>query len=151
MEPQNGYVKLDLQNGRATVIAPMQQPGGVPRMVMNITGIRRENVDVQMTRVGGGFGRRLTNDFLAEAILIAKASGRPIKLLWTREDDLTCDWYRPAGHHRLSASVDSSGKVTGWHHKIASASKYYRRANVKPDALWTSEIYPRRFPGPARS
>ncbi|MEP7157749.1 MAG: molybdopterin cofactor-binding domain-containing protein, partial [Betaproteobacteria bacterium] len=132
--------------GRALVIAPLQQPGGVPRMVMNITGIVRENVTVQMTRVGGGFGRRLTNDFVAEAIHLAKLSGKPIKLMWTRDDDIRHDWYRPAGHHQLRASVDAANNISGWHYKLASASKYYRRADVKAEDMWTSEIYPDDFP-----
>ncbi len=144
LEPQNCYVRLE--GSKATVIAPLQQPGGVPRMVMNITGILRENVSVTMTRVGGGFGRRLTNDFIAEAVHIAKISGKPIKLMWTRDDDLRHDWYRPAGHHRLRASMDANGNVSGWHHKLASASKYYRRANLKPEDLWSSELYPDDFP-----
>ena len=150
MEPQNCYVRLEMaadpKAGKATVIAPLQQPGGVPRMIMNITGILRENVSVTMTRVGGGFGRRLTNDFIAEAVHIAKLSGKPIKLMWTRDDDVRHDWYRPAGHHRLRASLDAGNNVNGWHHKLASASKYYRRAGVKPEDLWGSELYPDDFP-----
>lgn len=150
LEPQNCTVQIDLANQRARVIAPLQQPGGVPRLIMNITGIPRENTSVQMTRVGGGFGRRLTNDFVAEAVLIAKLSsklsGRPLKLMWTRDDDLRHDWYRPAGHHQLRAVVDAAGMVQAWHHKLASASKYYRRANMKAEDLWTSELYPDDFP-----
>ncbi|MEO8103078.1 MAG: molybdopterin cofactor-binding domain-containing protein [Betaproteobacteria bacterium] len=144
LEPQNCFVRL--AGGKALVIAPLQQPGGVPRLVMNITGIAREQVSVEMTRVGGGFGRRLTNDFIAEAVHIAKATGKPIKLMWTRDDDLRHDWYRPAGHHLLRASVDAGNRVTGWHHKLASASKYYRRANMKAEDLWSSELYPDDFP-----
>jgi isoquinoline 1-oxidoreductase beta subunit len=144
LEPQNCYVRLD--RDKATVIAPLQQPGGVPRMIMSITGILRENVSVTMTRVGGGFGRRLTNDFIAEAAHIARLSGKPIKLMWTREDDLRHDWYRPAGHHQLRASVDAANQLRGWHHKLASASKHYRRANQKPEDLWIPELYPDDFP-----
>jgi isoquinoline 1-oxidoreductase beta subunit len=144
LEPQNCFVRIE--KDRAFVIAPTQQPGGIPRLVMNLTGIQREDVTVHMTRVGGGFGRRLTNDYVAEAVHIAKLTGKPIKLMWTREDDMRHDFYRPAGHHHLIAAVDDKLSVTGWTHRLASASKYYRRANMKPENLWTSELYPDDFP-----
>lgn len=144
MEPPNIYVKLEAD--RALVIGPLQSPGSVPRRVMNLTGITRDKVEVRMTRAGGGFGRRLTNDAAAEAILIAKASGRPIKLMWTRDDDLRHDFYRPAGLHRLTAALDAQGRVQGWHHKLAGASKYYRRGDIKPEDDWTSELYLDDFP-----
>lgn len=144
MEPPNAYVRLEAD--RALVIASLQSPGGVPRMVLNLTGITRDKVEVRMTRAGGGFGRRLSNDFVAEAVLIAKASGRAIQLLWTREDDLRCDFYRPAGRHRLQAWLDAKRLPIGWHHKLASASKYHRRAGVKAEDLWSPELYPDDFP-----
>ncbi|MBL8520410.1 MAG: xanthine dehydrogenase family protein molybdopterin-binding subunit [Betaproteobacteria bacterium] len=146
LEPQNCFVRLDLKAMRATVIAPTQQPGGIPRLVMNLTGIERRNTEVFLTRIGGGFGRRLTNDYVAEAVLIAKATGRAIKLMWTREDDLRHDFFRPAGHHRLVATLDNARTITGWHQRLASASKYYRRANVKAENMWQPEIYPDDFP-----
>lgn len=144
MEPQNAFA--DVRPDRVTIIAPMQQPGGASRVANAITGIPRLQIDVRMTRVGGGFGRRLTNDFVAEAVLLSKLSGKPVKLLWTREDDLRHDWYRPFGHHQLTASLDQRGVVTGWTHRLASTSKYYRRADVMPEDQWTSEIYQDDFP-----
>lgn len=144
MEPQNAFVHVE--RDRCTVIAPMQQPGGVPRLAMNITGLTRDKTSVTMTRVGGGFGRRLTNDFVAEAVHISKATGKPIKLLWTREDDLQTDFYRPAGHHRLVACLDAESRVNGWAHRLASASKYYRRAGVAEDKMFEAEVYVDDFP-----
>jgi isoquinoline 1-oxidoreductase subunit beta len=123
---------------RARVIAALQQPGGASRAV--------NAVSVEMTRVGGGFGRRLTNDFVAEAALVSKMTGWPVKLVWTREDDLQHDFYRPFGHHELIATLDASSRVTGWTHRLASASKYYRRAGVDPGDMWTPELYPDDFP-----
>ncbi len=131
---------------RARVVAALQQPGGASRAVHAVTGIPRAAISVEMTRAGGGFGRRLTNDFVAEAAYVSKATGWPVKLAWTREDDLRHDFFRPFGHHELIATLDSARRVTGWTHRLASASKYYRRANVKPEEMWTAELYPDDFP-----
>ena len=144
MEPQNACVHV--QPDRVLIIAPMQSPSGASRVANQITGVDRFNIEVRMTRVGGGFGRRLTNDFVAEAVHLSKLSGKPIRLLWTREDDLRHDFYRPFGHHQLIATLDGRGALTGWAHRLASASKYYRRPNLKPEDMWTPEIYPDDFP-----
>jgi isoquinoline 1-oxidoreductase beta subunit len=79
-----------------------------------------------MTRAGGGFGRRLANDFVAEAVLVAKAAGKPVKLMWTREDDLQHDFYRPFGVHALAATIDRRKRITGWSHRCAATPRYYR-------------------------
>jgi isoquinoline 1-oxidoreductase beta subunit len=119
---------------------------GAQRVVNAVTGFPRQAISVEMTRVGGGFGRRLTNDFVAEATLISKATGWPIKLVWTRSDDLQHDFFRPFGHHELIATLDAGNRVNGWTHRLASASKYYRRPNVADDGMWEAELYPDDFP-----
>lgn len=144
LEPQNAFVHVQRQ--RARVIAPVQQPAGAQRAVAAVTGLPRQAIEVHMTRVGGGFGRRLASDYVAEAALVSKATGRPVKLVWTREDDLQHDFFRPFGHHHLIAALDADGAVRGWTQRLASASKYYRRADVKPEDLWTAELYPDDFP-----
>jgi len=144
LEPENCFVHV--MSGRARVIGPLQQPAGAQRAVSLVTGIPRSAITVEMTRSGGGFGRKLTNDFVAEAALISKAAVLPIKLQWTRTDDLQHDFFRPFGHHELIAALDEGGTVTGWTHRLASASKYYRRANVKAEDQWTAELYPDDFP-----
>lgn len=144
LEPQNACA--DVRSDRALIVAPMQMPGGASRVAAQITGLDRSRIEVRMTRVGGGFGRRLTNDFVAEAVLLSKAAGKPIKLMWTREDDLRHDFFRPFGSHHLIATLDATGAITGWAHRLASASKYYRRPDVKPADMWTAELYPDDFP-----
>jgi isoquinoline 1-oxidoreductase beta subunit len=85
-------------------------------------GLKPEQVQVNVTMLGGGFGRRANPDFGLEAIQISKAVGAPVKVQWTREDDLQHDYYRPASHHKISAGIDADGNVVAWHHRIAAPS-----------------------------
>jgi isoquinoline 1-oxidoreductase beta subunit len=136
MEPQNCYA--DFRGASCTVIGPMQMPSGASRLVAELTGLDRMSIDVQITRIGGGFGRRLTNDFAAEAVLVSKAAGVPVKVTWTREDDMAHDYLRPGGWHELTAAIRDDGMPEAWRHRVASPSKYYRREGAK---LSESEIY----------
>lgn len=109
MEPQNCTVRAE--NGEIEIWVPSQSPEwGIDMAVRNL-GIDPATVRVHMTRIGGGFGRRLDNDYMVEAIMIARHVGGTIKLLWSREDDFGHDKYRAAGFHRLTASVDGNGKI----------------------------------------
>ncbi len=144
LEPQNCYAYV--QDDRCHIIAPTQMPAGASRSAAWATGLERDRIHVDMTRVGGGFGRRLTNDYVAEAALISKKTGWPIKLTWTREDDVKNDFYRPAGLHEMQAGVDKDGNVIAWTQRLASASKYYRRPNMTDDRLWQAELYADDFP-----
>jgi isoquinoline 1-oxidoreductase beta subunit len=116
------------------------------RAAAAVTGLPRENIHVEFPRIGGGFGRRLTNDYVAEAAMISKQAGWPIKLQWTRDDDIRHDFYRPAGLHEMRAGIDAQGKIVAWSHRLASASKYYRRPNMPAENLWQSELYVDDFP-----
>ncbi len=144
MEPQNCYARVG--ENECHVIAPTQMPAGASRAAAAVTGLPRENIRIEMTRVGGGFGRRLTNDYVAEAAIIAQKTGWPIKLQWTREDDIRNDFYRPGGLHELRAGLDAEGRIIAWTHRLASASKYYRRPNMPDENLWQAELYPDDFP-----
>lgn len=144
LEPQNCIAWVQAKH--CTIIGPMQQPGGASRIAATLTGLDRLDIEVHMTRLGGGFGRRLSSDYAGEAVMVSQAIKAPVQVVWTRSDDLQHDFYRPSGMHHLRAGVDAAGRVTAWTHRLASASKYYRRDNVKPEEQWTAELYPDDFP-----
>ena len=136
---------IDLKQDSALLIASLQSPGGASEMINALTGIPRHAIDIRMTRSGGGFGRRLENDFVGEAVLIAKAAGKPIKLIWTREDDLQHDFYRPFGVHALAATLDRKKKVTSWTHWCAATPRPYRENNRKRN-IFDGCLEPDDFP-----
>ncbi|HEY5079491.1 MAG TPA: molybdopterin cofactor-binding domain-containing protein, partial [Opitutaceae bacterium] len=116
LEPQNCLV--DVRGDRAEVWAPTQNPDGARKLVAQVLGIPPENVQVTMTRIGGGFGRRLDSDPIAKAAAISQRVGAPVKLQWNRTDDLQHDHYRPGGFHFLKGAVDAQGSLSAWrsHH-----------------------------------
>jgi isoquinoline 1-oxidoreductase beta subunit len=143
MEPPGATIGIS--NNRVRLIASLQSPSGASRLISEITGIPRLNIDIELPRSGGGFGRRLENDFVAEAVFVAQAVGRPIKLLWSREDDLRNDFYRPFGIQRLHAATDAGGKVTGWAHRVAATSRKYR-SGMKDEPDWVGTLDIDGFP-----
>lgn len=146
LEPQNAIANV--KEDSVQIIAPTQMPSGANRMVAAALDIEdRMSISVLPTRLGGGFGRRLSNDYVVEAALISKAVGAPVKVQWTRDDDLRHDFYRPSGMHHLRAAFDEEGNLTAWTHRLASASKYYRRPNLPETDYWQAELYPDNFPG----
>ena len=109
LEPHN--CTAHVENGRISIWAPTQNPAPGARLVAATLGVPESSISVHMTRSGGGFGRRLSNDYMVEAAWISKTVGAPVKLLWTREDDMRHDFYRPAGFHFFKGGVDSQGKL----------------------------------------
>src|SRR5437867_643767 len=120
MEPMNCTV--DVRADRAEAWSPTQAPDWTRGAIGQVTGLKPESITVHTELMGGGFGRRYQADFVVEAAQVAKAVGAPVQLLWTREDDLQHDFYRPAAYHRLSAALDAKGSPVAWHHRIVSTS-----------------------------
>ncbi|MBV8811308.1 MAG: xanthine dehydrogenase family protein molybdopterin-binding subunit [Acidobacteriaceae bacterium] len=120
MEPMNCTVHV--QNDRAEAWAPSQSPTQVQDVISQLTGLSKNKIQVHTPFMGGGFGRRYQADFPTEATQIAKQFRKPVQLVWSREDDMTHDFYRPASYHRLSGAVDADGNITGWRHKCTSTS-----------------------------
>ncbi|HEX6097214.1 MAG TPA: xanthine dehydrogenase family protein molybdopterin-binding subunit [Thermoanaerobaculia bacterium] len=136
MEPLSATARVD-KDGAELWLAT-QFPDWAAGTVAKLLGLTPEQIKVNVTMLGGGFGRRANPDFALEAVQIAKAAGAPVKVQWTREDDMQHDYYRPATLHRITAAVDDAKKVTAWHHRIAAPSidSYFEPEAKEP---WRSE------------
>jgi isoquinoline 1-oxidoreductase beta subunit len=142
LEPMNCVA--DVREDSCEIWAPTQVPGGARGLAAAITGLPPEKITVHMMRAGGGFGRRLVQDFAAEAVYLSGKVKQPVQVLWTREDDMRHDYYRPAGFHRLRAGIDENGDLVAWHVHTATTSRYKFRMAEEPAE--TTEVFPDAFP-----
>lgn len=126
MEPMNCTVHIRPDGAEAWV--PTQAPQWAQGIIVGISKLPRESVIVHTTLMGGGFGRRYMGDFVMEAAQIAKITGKPVQVLWTREDDMQHDFYRPSSYHKLSGAIDANGNLAAWKHFQTSTSI---------DAMWS--------------
>jgi isoquinoline 1-oxidoreductase beta subunit len=117
MEPLNAVAEY--KDGKVTAWAPTQNPQAVQDTVAKALGIKKEDVICHVTLLGGGFGRKSKPDYVAEAAILSKKVGRPVKVVWTREDDIQFDFYHSVSAMYLKASVDAQGKPTAWMQRSA--------------------------------
>jgi isoquinoline 1-oxidoreductase beta subunit len=133
LEPRN--CAAHYKDGKLEMWSTTQLPARGRALVSKILGIPESDITVHLLRAGGSFGRGLNSDFMVEAGHIAKTINAPVKLVWSREDDMTHDYYRPGGFHFLKASLDSSGKVDAWRNHFVSygeGDKFSASAAIQP-------------------
>ncbi len=117
MEPMNctAHARPD----GVDVWAPTQNQGDAQKVAAQVSGLAAERVRIHTLFSGGGFGRRLEPDFVSEAVRVSKAVGAPVKVIWSREDDMRNGFYRPTSYNRFAAGLDASGRPVAWTHRIA--------------------------------
>ena len=119
MEPMNATA--DVRADSCEIWSGIQAQMVVQTAAAKILGIAPSKVKVNTTLLGGGFGRRL-GEYVKDAVMLSKAVGKPVKVVWTREDDMQNDFYRPAAYNKMSAGLDAAGKPIFWNHRIVSPS-----------------------------
>ncbi|SEL13195.1 xanthine dehydrogenase family protein molybdopterin-binding subunit [Parapedobacter koreensis] len=130
MEPMNFFA--DVRADGVELYGPIQTPERTRTTVAKLVDMPEEKVTVMMTRMGGGFGRRLMSDFVEEATLVSKAAGVPVNLIWSREDDMGGGYYRPMCTYRYKAAVDADGRLTAWQHQSVGTTGSPARAGSFP-------------------
>jgi isoquinoline 1-oxidoreductase beta subunit len=120
MEPMSCVA--DVRPDRCELWVPGQFPQGLHKLTAEITGISPDAIKIHLTYLGGGFGRRSESDFGVQAVRLSKVMGAPVKVTWSREEDIQHDFYRPASSHRLFAGLDKAGRVVAWTHRVVSPS-----------------------------
>jgi CO/xanthine dehydrogenase Mo-binding subunit len=149
MEPPNCIA--DVRAGACEIWAPTQVPGKVHALARQITRLPPEAIKVHVSRMGGGFGRRLEIDDVADAIYLSLEAGAPVKVVFSREDDIQHDFYRPGSRHHLSGSVSKKGSFTAWTHRVIAPSIAGQRtdgggAGVDLRAMEAASDIPYEFP-----
>jgi len=142
LEPMNCVA--DVRSDRCEIWAPTQVPGAARGLAAAITGLPADKITVHMVRAGGGFGRRLMQDYACEAVYLSGTVKAPVQVVWTREDDMRHDYYRPAGFHRLRAGIDEGGRLIAWQvHTATTSRNQFAMSNEPPE---TTEVFPDAFP-----
>ena len=118
MEPMN--TTMHVRDDGIEVWSPTQIGAGLQAEIAQLSGLSAKQVTVHMTLCGGSFGRRYQWDYAAEAWQVAKEMKKPVQLLWTREDDMQHDFYRPYSYHRLSGGLDAQNHIVAWSHRVVS-------------------------------
>ncbi|MDZ4151691.1 xanthine dehydrogenase family protein molybdopterin-binding subunit, partial [Methylicorpusculum sp.] len=146
IEPQNCTAWY--KNGAIELWAPTQNPEAGQKVITETLGIPKDKITLHITRSGGGFGRRLIPDYIVEAAAIAQRLKTPVKLTWTREDDLQHDHYRAGGFHFLRGGLDDKGKLIAWHnHFVTFANKITKDGKTKLELGSGANLSGDEFPG----
>jgi isoquinoline 1-oxidoreductase beta subunit len=138
MEPMNCTVQIRPDGAEAWV--PTQAPQWAQSVIAEATKLPPEKVIVHTTLMGGGFGRRYQADFVMEAAQIAKATGKPVMVLWTREDDMQHDFYRPASYHKMQGALDGNGNLAAWKHFQTSTAIAAKWSQPGTEQTWVGEF-----------
>lgn len=142
LEPQNCTALF--KDGRMEIWAPTQSPAPGLDLVARVLNLPKDKITIHLTRIGGGFGRRLMNDFLVEAAAVAqRVPGKPIQVTWTREQDIRHDYYRAGGWHFLKGGVEASGRLSAWHDHFITVGYSGERAGNGADV--SGDEFPSRF------
>jgi isoquinoline 1-oxidoreductase beta subunit len=138
MEPMNATA--DVRADACDLYLPTQNQSRSQAAAMQLTGLTEAQVKVHTTYLGGGFGRRGDDDFVKDAVECSKAVGQPVKVIWSREDDILYDKFRPATYNRLRGGVDADGNIVAWQHRIAGASimGQKQRGRVPDGSDWSN-------------
>jgi isoquinoline 1-oxidoreductase subunit beta len=143
MEPMNCTARV--ADGRCEIWAPTQGVELAQTVAAQVTGLPPERITIHRTLLGGGFGRRLLADFVKQTLLATMAVKQPVKLIWSREEDITHDFYRPAVLHRIAGALDSSGSPVRLSHRIVSPSQMlyiFPRSMLGEIKDWTEPVAP---------
>ncbi len=138
---------VDLREDGALVIAAVEDPDATSRMVAALTGLARTRIEIRLPRGGGSFGRRLASDFVAEAVLIARHAGKPVRVMWTESDNLAHDFHRPMSVHALVATLDRRNRIAGWKHACAGTPRNDRSGHPAWDGCLDADAFPAGFVG----